>query len=81
MKPFESRFLGITWPSAELRHPEEKLFLGSSMNKHSTFCCERSLSTSLRFSNELPNPGHFPHGEVMKSVALIIAGGISFLLK
>lgn len=49
--------------------------------QHSIFCFESSLSTSLHFYNELPNPRHFPHREVIKSVTLIIAGSVSFPLK
>lgn len=80
---FEPRFLGTMWSSVEPRHPREKLFLGSSMCTISSSSCLllRVLSPSLHFSNKLPNPGHFPHGEVIKSVTLVMVGGGSFSLK
>lgn len=69
-KSFEPRFLGIMWPSAELRHPERKLFFRGSVYKINSpsFSVLRAFSTSLHFCNELPNPDHFPHREVIKFV-------------
>ena len=70
----------ISWHPAAFsrgRYPEEKLFLGSSMHViNSTLSSVmRVFSTSLHFRNELPNPDHFPHREVIKSVTLITVGG------
>ena len=67
------------WPSAGQQHPEEKLFLRSSMHKinSTTFSVLRVFSTRLHFHNELPDPDHFPHRAVIKSVTVIIVGGVS----
>lgn len=75
-KSFEHRFLGIMWPSAELRHPERKLFFRGSVYKINSpsFSVLRAFSTSLHFCNELPNPDHFPHREVIKFVTFYWGG-------